>query len=74
MENGVPAVHNVKVIVRVHALSGIRYLKLYLSYQKYTALDLIINIHSVRSGKVHSKIISVGDRIPYIYTGIRIIF
>lgn len=65
MENGVPAVHNVEVIVRVHALSGIRYLKLYLSYQKYTA---------VQSGKVHSKIISVGDRIPYIYTGIRIIF
>lgn len=34
MENGVPAVHHVKVIIRVHALGGIRYLELYLSYQK----------------------------------------
>lgn len=34
MENGVPAVHHVKVIIRVHALGGIRYLELYLLYQK----------------------------------------
>lgn len=34
MENGVPAVHHVKVIIRVHALGGIRYLELYLLFQK----------------------------------------